>query len=209
MQRKRLECTHFLRHKSLMPIKPKLPHPLREIRAVLEWTQPRLAKKLGVHPTYVRKIELGSRALTPELARRIGELTGAMGSELLKGSAGRALSWKGEPYSLAASEEWSAAWEDVESAELFADGIAYWTRFLFEAAAKKERLKGAHAELAAKLDEIAESFGLRMDDFMRQKTGRNPKRMKKTGRVENTAWKPWFPSSMAPDFEEKRKKSKV
>lgn len=189
-----------------MPIKPNQSHPLREIRSILGWTQPKLAEKLGIHPTYVRKIELGSRSLTPELARRIGELTGAKSTELLKGSEGKALSWKGEPYSLAAFKEWSSAWEDAESAELFADGIAYWARILFEAAAKKKRLKGAHAELAAKLDEIAESFGLRMNDFMRQEKGRNPKLMKKTGKVENTAWEPWWPSAMAPDFEEKQKK---
>ena len=175
-----------------MPIKPNQSHPLREIRSILGWTQPKLAEKLGIHPTYVRKIELGSRALTPELARRIGELTGAMASELLRGSEGKALSWKGEPYSVAAFKEWSSAWEDAESAELFADGIAHWTRILFEAAAKKKRLKGSHAELAAKLDEIAESFGLRpeVNRIMRETYGRTFR-----GKIVS---KPWAPSTLAP-----------
>jgi transcriptional regulator with XRE-family HTH domain len=144
-----------------MPRKPKQSHPLREVRAVLGWTQPQLAAKLGIHETYVRKIELGSRPLTEELARRIEGLTGARSAEFLKGRAGKALDYNGAPYSLKSFKLWSGFLESQKCAEIFSDWITHWTRVLFLAAGKKKCLKRAQAEIAAKLDEVAKSFRLR------------------------------------------------
>lgn len=55
-----------------VPRKPKTRHPLRNVREAAGLTQPQLAKRVGVSAVTIEKIENGTKALSEQLARKLG-----------------------------------------------------------------------------------------------------------------------------------------
>ena len=81
-----------------MPRKPRVTHPLRDIRHVLNMTQQAFAKFVGCSAIAIQRIENRSmKKMSRELADRILEATGANPFELLAGR--KAVDIKGQPYS--------------------------------------------------------------------------------------------------------------
>lgn len=80
-----------------MPRKPRFLHPVRQVRNCLGHTQESFAKLIGCSAITVQRIENGSLKLSPRLAERIMDATGALPRSLLRGKS--ALGMEGQPYS--------------------------------------------------------------------------------------------------------------
>lgn len=68
-----------------MPRKPKLNHPVRQVRTCLGYTQAAFAKQIGCSAIAVQRIENGTLPLSRRLAYAIMEATGANPASLLAG----------------------------------------------------------------------------------------------------------------------------
>lgn len=92
-----------------MPRPPKQHHPLREIRAAAgQMSQTAFAELVGVSMATIQALEGGKLKMTPKLAARIAEATGAAESELIKGVAGKAKTVDGQKYTAKSFEAWES-----------------------------------------------------------------------------------------------------
>ncbi len=82
-----------------MPKKPKINHPVRQVRTALGHTQPSFSKLVGCSAITIQRIENGSLKLSPRLAHSISEATNADPDSLMGGSGAPARGWDGNPYS--------------------------------------------------------------------------------------------------------------
>lgn len=82
-----------------MPKKPKIDHPVRQVRTCLGHTQPSFAKLVGCSAIAIQRIENGSLKLSPKLAHSIAEATNADPFTLLKGPGTPVLDRLGKAYS--------------------------------------------------------------------------------------------------------------
>jgi len=86
---------------------PKSRHPLRTLRAATpHGTQAAFAAFLGVPVAAVQAVESGRARLSPRIAARIKEMTGADDVELLRGADGAAVTLEGKRYTLRDFEAW-------------------------------------------------------------------------------------------------------
>ena len=89
---------------------PKSMHPLRALRAATpHGTQAAFAAFLGVPVAAVQAVESGKARMTPRMAARIREMTGAADVELLRGAEGAALTLAGKRYTLPAFASWQGS----------------------------------------------------------------------------------------------------
>lgn len=82
-----------------MPRKPKIDHPVRQVRTVLGHTQPSFSKLVGCSAITIQRIENGSMKLSTRLAHSISEATNADPDSLMEGSEAKARGRDGKPYS--------------------------------------------------------------------------------------------------------------
>jgi DNA-binding XRE family transcriptional regulator len=82
-----------------MPKKPKIDHPVRQVRTCLGHTQPSFAKLVGCSAITIQRIENGSLKLSPKLAHTIAEATNADPLTLLQGPGRAVLDRMGKAYS--------------------------------------------------------------------------------------------------------------
>jgi DNA-binding XRE family transcriptional regulator len=82
-----------------MPKKPKIDHPVRQVRTVLGHTQPSFAKLVGCSAITIQRIENGSLKLSPRLAHVIAEATNGEPDSLMEGLGATARGRDGKPYS--------------------------------------------------------------------------------------------------------------
>lgn len=136
-----------------MPRKPRLTHPLREIRQALEMTQPAFAKLVGRAAITIQRIENRTLKMSPELADKILEATGANPRELLAGR--KAVDVSGHPYTKQSYEVYQKWLKDSQHS------IDYYgfhlTRFLQLLLISSERAgqKKLHSVVAALQDSFA------------------------------------------------------
>ena len=89
---------------------PKAKHPLRQLRAATpHGTQSAFAGFLGVPVSVIQAVEGGRARLTPRLAARVRELTGADDVELLRGADGVAVTVAGRRYTAEAFAAWQGS----------------------------------------------------------------------------------------------------
>ena len=77
-----------------MPRSPHNEHVIRKIREAIGLTQKEFAPLIGVTDSYIKKLEAGEKPMTPEVALRIHDATGADTWEIMKGE-------RGEPFACA------------------------------------------------------------------------------------------------------------
>ena len=87
-----------------MPRKPRVTHPLREIRNCLIMTQPAFAAFVGCSAITIQRIENRTLKMSHTLADKILEATGANPSELAAGR--KAVDSKGNPYTKQSYEDY-------------------------------------------------------------------------------------------------------
>ncbi len=157
-----------------MPRPAKISHPLREIRAATPHaSQAAFAKLVGVSTPTIQLIENGRLRMTPRLASRIREVTGASDSELIKGSAGRPRTIDGHAY----TAEFFASWQERRQEQGRGDALQTvahletWQRFLLEAArqtASPHAFHTAKTLIAEGLDTIRQKLNLvdAINDFL-------------------------------------------
>ena len=87
--------------------KARSSHGLKALRAACGFTQPVLAKVLGVSWRTIVAIEVGQRSLSRDIAERIMLATGALPDSLLSKSASP-LDLNGQPYSRDFFEHWKS-----------------------------------------------------------------------------------------------------
>jgi transcriptional regulator with XRE-family HTH domain len=145
-----------------MPRKPSVTHPLREIRQALKMTQPAFAKLVGRAAITIQRIENRTLKMSPELADKILEATGANPRELLAGR--KALDLDRHPYTMHSYETYQKWLKDSHHT------IDYYgfhlIRFLHLLLISSERAgqKKLHSVVAALQDsfaKIAHDFDLR------------------------------------------------
>lgn len=150
-----------------MPRPPTVSHPLRAIRAATSCpTQAAFARLIGVATPTVQAIENGKLKLTPKLAARIREATGADEAELLKGAKGKPRAAGGGAY----SREFFDRWQEERILKVQTDGsekieqarIDGWLSFLLEAARAKspEALPAARRLMAEAVDHVRQRLDL-------------------------------------------------
>ena len=94
---------------------PKPKHPLRLIRAASPHpTQAAFARFLDVPAAVIQAVESGKARMTPRLAARIRELTGADDVELLRGIDGAARSLSGKRYTPQVFAAWQGSPQQAE-----------------------------------------------------------------------------------------------
>ncbi len=151
-----------------MPHPPKKSHPLRAIRTATTFpSHSEFARHIGVSSAAIQAIERGKLSLTPKLAARIREITGASDRELLKGITGRARTLSGAPY----TSEWFAEWTARREARLQmgnrqredSSQLEFWLQILLAAAGNLgggESLQKVRSLVAEHLDQIQADTGL-------------------------------------------------
>jgi transcriptional regulator with XRE-family HTH domain len=72
-------------------------HVLCEIRQILGFSRTTLAKRAGISPGFLRKLEDGQRDMTPKCAWRLSLATDASPKELMLGAKGKAVGFSGAP----------------------------------------------------------------------------------------------------------------
>jgi transcriptional regulator with XRE-family HTH domain len=154
-----------------MAMKPKRGHPIRELRREIGGIMQRdFARRIGISADYLKRIELGSRNLTPAIARRIQHEAGVDSRSLLKGklrsvfaarsnapgyTAADYKSWRKEIYSEQDDR-------NDRTARARALNLVPWIEILLRAAAQpqKRRLWQVWERLVQALDECREEFNL-------------------------------------------------
>ena len=146
-----------------MPRPPKFYHPLREIRAAAGGlSQTAFAELVGVSMPTIQAIEGGKLRLTPKLAARIAEATGASETELLKGSQGKARTLEGTKYTAAAFQAWEATRQRRSKPQHHTSSLLQWCEWLLKAAQSSgdAALMKARTQLIESMERIRVSLGL-------------------------------------------------
>ena len=82
-----------------MPKKPRILHPVRQVRNCVKLTQPQFAKLVGCSAIAIQRVENGSLKLSPKLAHTVAEATNADPATLLQGPGATVLDRMDHPYS--------------------------------------------------------------------------------------------------------------
>ena len=146
-----------------MPRPPKSYHPLREIRAAAGGlSQTAFAELVGVSMPTIQAIEGGKLRLTPKLAARITEVTGASETELLKGSQGKARTLEGTKYTAAAYQAWETTRQRRSKPQHHTPALLQWCEWLLQAAQTSgdAALMKARTQLIESMEKIRVSLGL-------------------------------------------------
>ena len=146
-----------------MPRPPKFYHPLREIRAAAGGlSQTSFAELVGVSMPTIQAIEGGKLRLTPKLAARIAEATGASESELLKGAQGKARTLEGTKYTAAAFQNWQASRQRRAKPHHQGPALLQWCEWLLGAAqtSGEASMMKARTQLIESMEKIRIGLGL-------------------------------------------------
>jgi transcriptional regulator with XRE-family HTH domain len=152
-----------------MPRKPRVTHPLRDLRTVLNMTQPAFAKFVGCSAITIQRIENRTLKMSHVLADKILEATGVNPRELAAGR--KAVDVEGNPYTKQSYEDYKKWIEQTHH------GIDYYrfhlSRLLDLLLISSERaghakLHSVNAALGNAFEKIAEDFSLRknIDGFL-------------------------------------------
>jgi transcriptional regulator with XRE-family HTH domain len=189
-------------------------HPIRIVREVTGMTQERFAEALGVHRSYLARIETGRKPFTNDFQRKVAILTGAwigIGEDKEPLSPVPIAGWStfagGEtpepfflngqcqPYEKKDWESWRGNRGDYA---LGFDGenepLAFWLVLLLAAAVRAEKEGGVRAEMLHALERVRAEYQLdpHVSAILRQY-----KPLVKEGN-EGHLPAPWFPSSRPP-----------
>ena len=82
-------------------------HPLRAIREILGKSRPQFGALVGCTQHAIKRIENGRLKLSNKLAMRVMQATGANWCELTKGPDGRAIDFRGVPYTRDCFQRWT------------------------------------------------------------------------------------------------------
>src|ERR1039458_4258684 len=146
-----------------MPRKPRVTHPLRDIRHALNMTQQAFAKFVGCSAIAIQRIENRSmKKMSREMADRILEATGANPFELLAGR--KAVDVKGQPYSKQSFDEYQS-WlkTNLYDRQYYHGHLARYLELLLIASERAGQLKlhCVNAALQHSFARIGEDFGLK------------------------------------------------
>lgn len=154
-----------VRLQSAMPRPPKVPHPLREIRALCgNLSQTAFAKLVGVSMPTIQAIEGGKLKITTKLAARMAEATGVSAEELLKGNLGKPISVNGQRFTLKTFRTWENLKQrrSKQLTDQVPGQLATWMKWLMECAQSKHGSAGTQARtmLVETLEKICSKFDL-------------------------------------------------
>jgi DNA-binding XRE family transcriptional regulator len=146
-----------------MPKKPKINHPVRQVRICLGHTQASFAKLIGCSAIAIQRIENGSLKLSPKLAYAIAEATSVDPQTLLKGAGTPVLDRLGQPY----SKESFQLLKDVvpttdDELRHYLDSLIRYLELLLIASnrAGSAKTHGVNAAVQAAFTKIADDFKL-------------------------------------------------
>lgn len=148
-----------------MPRPPKIPHPLREIRALCgNLSQTAFAKLVGVSMPTIQAIEGGKLKIAAKLAARMAEATGASAEELLKGTMGKPKTVSGQKFTLQSFRAWESLKQrrGKQNAEQAPGHLVTWMKWLLECAQAKDESTSAQARtmLIETLEKICSKLNL-------------------------------------------------
>ena len=146
-----------------MPRKPRVSHPLRDIRHALNMTLQVFAKFVGCSAIAIQRIENRSmKKMSREMADRILEATGANPFELLAGR--KAVDVKGQPYSKQSFDEYQSWLQtNLYDRQFYHGHLARYLELLLIASERAGQLKlhCVNAALQHSFARIGEDFGLK------------------------------------------------
>jgi transcriptional regulator with XRE-family HTH domain len=142
-----------------MPRKPRVTHPLREIRSALNMTQPAFAKLVGCKAISIQRIEGRTLRMSQKLADKILEATGANPAELRAGR--KAVDLFDRPYTKQSYETYK---DWLEKSQHSLDYYNFHlTRFIQLLLISSER--AGQAKLHSVVAALQNSFAKIADDF--------------------------------------------
>ena len=145
-----------------MPRKPRVTHPLREIRRVHNMTQPAFAKFVGCSAITIQRIENRTLRMSEKLADRILEATGANPVELRAGR--KAVDTFNRPYTKESYQLYqSYLQESRHDLSYYMGHLAHWIQLLLIASQRsgQDKLQQVFAAVQRFLAKTAEEFDLK------------------------------------------------
>lgn len=146
-----------------MPKKPKINHPVRQVRTCLGETQTNFAKLVGCSAIAIQRIENGTLKLSAKLAHAIAEAASADPQSLLKGPGATALDGMGQLYTKESFQQLKGL-VPMTDKELrrYLDSLIGFLELLLIASnrAGSSKTHGVNAAVQAAFAKIADDFKL-------------------------------------------------